>query len=86
VQADRLKKLGAWLKKHGEAIYGTRICRERQHDALENGVDVFYTAKGTDRFAIVDGLPTGTHRVAIPVCPEPVTIKVSDEYPVAVKL
>ena len=86
IQIDRLKKLGAWLKAHGEAIYGTRPWAEKQQDSLPDGATAFYTRKGRDLYAIVDGLPVGTNIVRLPVADAVLPVRVEDEYPVHVKL
>ena len=82
IQAGRLRALGAWLKAHGEAIYGTRAWAARQEDDLPGGAKVFYTRKGGDLYAIITGLPAGVHSVTLPVLPDPVKIEAPDEYPV----
>ena len=86
MQVDRLQKLGAWMKLHGEAIYGTRAWADRQQDKLEGGADVFYTRKGRDLYAIIDGLPIGTTSVKLPVADAELPVSVGDEYPVHVRL
>ena len=45
VQRDRLRQIGAWLKRNGEAIYGTRICAPYRTDAID------YTQSKDGRFA-----------------------------------
>lgn len=86
IQVDRLRKLGTWMKQHGEAIYGTRPWAERQKDKLAGGADVFYTRKGQDLYAIVDGLPQGTSSVQLPILADSISVQVPDDYPVHVKL
>ena len=55
-QAERLLALGWWLSANGEAVYETR-----PHDVAtgrtDAGIDVCYTRKGDDVFAIVLGTP-----------------------------
>lgn len=86
IQVDRLKKLGAWLKAHGEAIYGTRPWKEKQKDRLPSGADVFYTRKGRNLYAIIDGLPLGTKSVQLPVLSAPMNVLADDDYPVHIRL
>jgi alpha-L-fucosidase len=86
IQAQRLRSLGSWLKLHGEAIYGTRIWDERQRDRLANGAEVFYTRKGRDLYAIVDGLGAGTHEVALPVADNIFRVEAADDYPIHICL
>jgi len=86
IQASRLRDLGAWLSKFGDAIYGTRIWDERQKDTLKNGAEVFYTRKGSDLYAIVDRLPSGGNKVHLPVCADEISLEPYGDYPVAVKL
>ena len=57
LQASRLRALGAWLRKNGEAIYGTRPW-ERATGETSDGVPVRFTAKGDAVYAIVLGQPT----------------------------
>ena len=86
IQESRLRALGAWLKDHGEAIYGTSAWLDRQEDDLGNGAHVWYTRKGRDLYAIFDGLPAGTQEIALPVCTDKITISAADEMPVHKKL
>jgi len=86
IQASRLRDLGAWLLKYGDAIYGTRIWEERQKDTLQNGAEVFYTRKGADLYAVIDHLPVGVEKVLLPVCPDELTVERYGDYPVAVTL
>jgi len=86
IQISRLKDLGSWLSKYGDAIYGTRIWNERQKDSLDNGANVFYTRKGNDLYGIVDNLPMGQTKVQLPICQQELPIERYDDYPVPVKL
>ncbi len=86
IQVDRLRKLGAWMSRHGEAINGTRAWQEKQQDELAPGVTGFYTVKGKDLYVIVDGLPAGTHDLTLPIQNGRTIIEVPDEYPVHVKM
>ena len=86
IQASRLRCLGAWLSKFGDAIYGTRIWTERQKDSLDSGADVFYTRKGSDLYAIVDRLPAGINKVKLPICEQELPVERYEDYPVAIKL
>ncbi|MCL2819293.1 MAG: alpha-L-fucosidase [Oscillospiraceae bacterium] len=85
-QILRLKDLGAWLKKYGDSIYGTRIWHERQKDTLPNGADVFYTRKSNDLYAIIDNLPPGDTKVKLPIYTTELPIERYDDYPVPIKL
>jgi alpha-L-fucosidase len=86
IQASRLKDLGKWLSKYGDAIYGTRIRQERQKDTLPNGTEIFYTQKGNDTYAIIDNLPEGETKVKLPTTSQEITIERYENYPVAIKL
>ena len=86
IQASRLRDLGDWLSKYGDAIYGTRIWTERQKDTLPGGAEVFYTRKGNDIYAIIDRLPATETKVLLPVQPEEIPVERYGDYPVAVKL
>jgi len=86
IQASRLRDLGAWLSKFGDAIYGTQIWDKQQKDSLENGADVFYTRKGADLYAIVDHIPAGETKVVLPISSEAFSFERYNDYPVAIKL
>lgn len=86
IQIERLKALGKWMSIHQECIKGTRPWQERQQDDLGNGVDVFYTTKGKDLYAIVDHLPQGTQEVKLPIYDTTFTVTVEDEYPLPIKI
>ncbi|MCL2426653.1 MAG: alpha-L-fucosidase [Oscillospiraceae bacterium] len=86
IQASRLRDLGAWLEKYGDAIYGTRIWEEKQKDTLENGAEVFYTRNGADLYAIIDNLPDGMDKVILPICSQELHVERYSNYPVPVKL
>ncbi len=51
-QATRLLAIGWWLATNGEALYGTRPCDE-PGCTNRDGVEVRFTRKGNDVFAIV---------------------------------
>ena len=86
IQASRLKDLGAWLSKFGDAIYGTRIWNQQQKDSLENGAEVFYTRKDSDLYAIIDRLPEGDTKVTLPIYHQALPVERYHDYPVAVKI
>jgi alpha-L-fucosidase len=56
VQMDRLRKLGAWMKQNGEAIYGTRPWT-RAEGKTADGIDVRFTRKGAKVYAILLARP-----------------------------
>ncbi|MXX66796.1 MAG: alpha-L-fucosidase, partial [Chloroflexi bacterium] len=56
IQAERLRSLGAWLERNGEAIFGTRPW-VRATGETEDGMPVRFTAKGDAVNAIVLGRP-----------------------------
>ncbi len=56
LQASRLRALGSWLGKNGEAIYGTRPW-SRPTGATEDGVPVRFTSKDGAVYAILLGQP-----------------------------
>lgn len=85
LQVMRLRELGAWLKKHGEAIYGTRPWQKHPQEQLSNGVSAYYTRKGKDLFVVLDGLVPGSHTLRLTCCPQEIRVEVSDEYPVHYK-
>ena len=57
LQASRLRTLGSWLRKNGEAIYGTRPWK-RATGETGDGIPVRFTSKGNAVYAIVLGQPT----------------------------
>ena len=64
VQAERVLGLGWWLRSNGEAIYGTRPWRVAD-GVTGDGLDVRFTSRGDDVYAIVLGTPA-TSTVALP--------------------
>ncbi len=86
IQMDRLMKLGAWMAKHSDAIIATRPWMEKQQDDLGGGVKAYYTRKGNDLYAILDGLSVGRHEVMLPIRNGNVTVGIEDGYPTPVKL
>ncbi len=56
VQMERLQALGAWLHQNGEAIYATRPWTHAEGRTAQ-GMDVRFTAKGKDLYAILLGKP-----------------------------
>jgi alpha-L-fucosidase len=85
-QIARLRDLGAWLKRHGEAIYATRPCERCHSEKLDKGATVYYTQKGRERFAILCGLAPGTHTVRLPAWGVDVAVDVQDNMPVHTRI
>jgi len=56
LQAKRLAGIGSWLRRHGDAIYGTHRWK-RPTGATADGIDVRYTATDDAVHAIVLGAP-----------------------------
>ena len=67
LQRERLEALGRWLRTNGEAIFGTRPWT-RPDAKTADGLDVRFTRKGGDVFAVVFGDPAG-RPVTIPGAP-----------------
>ena len=59
IQVDRLRKLGAWLKQNGDAIYATRPWT-RAEGKTADGIDVRFTRKGDALYAVLLARPTGS--------------------------
>ena len=57
IQEERLGALGAWLKRNGEAIFGTRPWLRATGETAD-GTPVRFTARGDLVYAIVLGRPT----------------------------
>jgi alpha-L-fucosidase len=53
---DRLRKLGAWMKQNGDAIYGTRPWT-RAEGRTADGTALRFTRKGTTLYAILLAKP-----------------------------
>ena len=64
IQAEKLRGLGQWISKNGEAIYGTR-CSRRTSISTENA-DIHFTTKNKDLYVILDSLIEGDTTVLVP--------------------
>ena len=69
VQATRLVSIGWWLERNGEAIYGTVPCAVPAR-TNRDGVEVRFTSRGDDWYAIVLDPPAAT-RVHVPAVRPP---------------
>jgi alpha-L-fucosidase len=58
IQLRRLRGLGSWLARHGEAIYGTRPW-VRAEGSTADGTPLRYTCRGNILYAVVLGRPAG---------------------------
>ena len=59
LQASRLRALGMWLRKNGEAIFGTRPWK-RATGETSGGIPVRFTSKEDSVYAILLGQPTSS--------------------------
>ena len=72
VQMERLRALGAWLHQNGEAIYGTQPWN-RAVGASNEGIDVRFTQKKGELYAILLGTPKQPEVTLIGVAARPGT-------------
>jgi alpha-L-fucosidase len=72
VQMERLRALGAWLHQNGEAIYGTQPW-SRAVGASNEGIDVRFTQKNGELYAILLGKPKQSEVTLIGVAVKPGT-------------
>jgi alpha-L-fucosidase len=70
VQMDRLRKLGAWMKQNGEAIYGTRPWT-RAEGKTADGTELRFTRKGSKLYAILLAKPAGQSVTLLDVAAKP---------------
>jgi alpha-L-fucosidase len=74
IQMDRLTRLGAWMKTHGEGIHGTRPRMEASAKAsakAPSGEEIRFTRKGELLYAFVYTRPKGTELVIPAVTARP---------------
>lgn len=82
LQASRLRSLGRWLGRNGEAIYGTRPW-ERPTGETADGIPVRFTSKGGALYAILLGQPKSSQvRLEVGAVAEGATVGVLGEHPV----
>lgn len=70
VQMDRLRKLGAWMKLNGAAIYGTRPW-VRAEGKTADGTSLRFTRKGSTLYAILLSKPTKRRVTLLDVAAKP---------------
>ena len=69
---ERLRALGAWMHQNGEAIYGTRPWT-RATGKTTDGLNVRFTRKGGDLYAVLLGKPQHTQVTLLNVKAKPGT-------------
>jgi alpha-L-fucosidase len=62
IQASRLRSLGRWLQRNGEAVHGTRPW-ERAEGRTRGGIPIRFTALGTTLYAVLLDTPPGVRIV-----------------------
>jgi alpha-L-fucosidase len=72
VQMERLRALGAWLHQNGDAIYGTQPW-SRAMGSSNEGIDVRFTQKNGELYAILLGTPKQSEVTLIGVAARPGT-------------
>jgi alpha-L-fucosidase len=70
VQMDRLRKLGAWMKQNGDAIYGTRPWT-RAEGKTADGTELRFTRKGSKLYAILLSRPASRKITLVNVAAQP---------------
>ncbi len=83
-QAARLKAFGAWLRAHGEAIYGARPWT-RAEGVTADGDPVRFTVTGDRLNLIVLGSPTGSELRVQGLAAGGPGVRLADGSPVAVR-
>ena len=63
IQQASLRVMGDWLKRHGEAIYGSRPWTSAE-SAADNGLSVRFTTSGDSLYVFILGAATGTVAVS----------------------
>lgn len=64
-QVRRLRAIGGWLERNGDAIYGTR-CSRHVSRADGSPVRTYFTSKGKDLYVILDRVPVRDFAVSVP--------------------